>query len=81
MSGIFDVVTCLMCFYRSTGLKSKVVFQASITFRESSQPSYSLIFYGSEPFKPEEQLLSAEGVIFLITNLVTLLGMLLLIQS
>ena len=35
---------------------------------------HSLICSGSEPFRPEEQLLSAEGEIFLVTNMVTLLG-------
>ena len=34
----------------------------------------SLICFGSEWFRPEEQLLPTEGSIFLITNLVTLLG-------
>ena len=34
----------------------------------------SLICSGSEPFRPEEQLLSAEGEIFLLTNLATPLG-------
>ena len=34
----------------------------------------SLICSGFEPFRPEEQLLSAEGEIFLVTNLVTPLG-------
>ena len=51
----------------STGLSSKVVFQAPITFRESSQPSCSLICSGSEPFRLEEQLLSVEGEMFLLT--------------
>ena len=41
---------------------------------ESPQPSCSLICSRSEPFRPEEQLLSVEGAIFLITNLVTPLG-------
>ena len=35
---------------------------------------HSLICSGSEPFRPEEQLMSAEGAIFLITNLATPLG-------
>ena len=43
-------------------------------FRESLQPSYSLICFGFEPFRPDEQLLSTEGDIFLITNLATPLG-------
>ena len=43
-------------------------------FREGLQPSYSLICSGFEPFRPEEQLLSTEGHIFLITNLATPLG-------
>ena len=34
----------------------------------------SLICSGSEPFRPEEQLLSAEGEIFLVTNLANPLG-------
>ena len=40
-------------------------------FREGLQLSYSLICSGSEPFRLEEQLLSAEGALFLITNLET----------
>ena len=63
-----------MCFYRSIGFSSKVVLQASINSRESSQPICSLICSGFEPFKPEEQLLSAKGAIFLTTDLVTPLG-------
>ena len=35
---------------------------------------YSLICSRSEPFRPEEQLLSAECEIFLVTNMVTPLG-------
>ena len=35
---------------------------------------HSLICSGSEPFRPEEQLLFAEGEIFLVPNLATLLG-------
>ena len=43
-------------------------------FREGLQSSYSLICSGFEPFRPEEQLLSTEGALFLIINLVTPLG-------
>ena len=49
----------------------KVTFQTSITFMEIVQPSYSLICFGSEPFRPDKQLMFAEGDIFLITNSVT----------
>ena len=53
---------------------ARVIFQDFITFREGIQPSYSLICSGYEPFRPEEQLLSTEGAIFRITNMVTPLG-------
>ena len=36
-------------------------------FREGLQPNYSFICSGYEPFRPEEQLLSIEGTIFLAT--------------
>ena len=37
-------------------------------FRKGLQPSYSLICSRSKPFRPKEQLLSAEGALFLITE-------------
>ena len=52
----------------------KIVFQVSVVFRRSLLALLWLICSGSEPFRPEEQLLSTEGDIFLITNLVTPLG-------
>ena len=41
--------------------------------REDLHP-FPFICSRSEPFRPEEQILSAEGEIFLLTNLVTPLG-------
>ena len=59
---------------RYTGSQSK---QYSRCLRNSGKVfmlCQSLSCFGSEPFRPEEQLLSAEGAIFLITNMATLLG-------
>ena len=67
---------CLHVWYvcRYTGSQSK---QYSRCLQYSGKVFIlfrSLICSGSEPFRPEEQLMSAEGAIFLITNLATPLG-------
>ena len=64
-SGSFDVFACLILL-QVHKFTVKVAFEVSMTSREGLHP-LSFICFGSEPFRPEEQLLSAEGEIFLLT--------------
>ena len=56
---------------RYTGSLSKNHFRCLRHLGKVSIICRSLICFGSEPFRLEEQLLSAEGEIFLLTNLAT----------
>ena len=61
-------------FCRYIGLSSKHYFRCLQHSGKVFILCRSLICSTSEPFKPEEQILSAEGAIFLTTNLATPLG-------
>ena len=70
--GSFDVFACLI-WLQVHRFTVEATFHVSTTSREGLHP-LSFICSGSEPFRPEEQLLSTEGEIFLLTNMTTLLG-------
>ena len=60
-----NLIVGTQCYYPS------IIFQVSMISKEGLHP-LSFICSGSEPFRPEEQLLSKEGEIFLLTNLAIL---------
>ena len=65
---MFDLVAGTQVHYRSN-----IPGVYDIQGRSSSFVVHSFVL-GYEPFIPEEQLIREEGAIFLITNVVTLLG-------
>ena len=65
---------CVWSVYRYTGSLSKWHSRCLRHPRKVFILCRSLICSGSEPFRPEEQLMSVEGEIFLVTNLATPLG-------